>query len=98
LFLSETQTNCKINNEKLFARTKLKPHLNLAAILAQIHHFESAKRLFFHELGLTKGLTKIKRKNATMLDFRGVLNLSAILKQSKIQLDSKLITVHTEFE
>jgi hypothetical protein len=69
----------------------------LAAILIPNRHFETVKKLFFHELWLTKFLTKIKRGNAKMLDFRGVMTkksiLSAILKQSKFHLGSKLITV-----
>jgi hypothetical protein len=49
------------------------PHFNLAAILTRIRHFESLKKLFFHEFWLTKCLTKIKRETVKMLGFRGVM-------------------------
>jgi hypothetical protein len=65
-------------NEKIFAGTKVIPHLNLAAILTRIRHFESVKKLFFYELWLTKCLPKTKRENAKMLDFRGVLTETSI--------------------
>jgi hypothetical protein len=101
LFISETQTKYKRKNEKNFARTKVMPHSNLVAILNRNRHFEWVRILFFHELWLTKCLTKIKRDNAKMLDFGGVMTKKSIfgnhskferhLKQSKIFTRTKIM-------
>jgi hypothetical protein len=42
--------------------------------------FESVKKLFFRQLWLTKCLTKIKRENAKMLNFRGIMTETSIFE------------------